>query len=194
MISGFLLDPDFWFLMWLLMHSASLVSLTEKFGFQLSVSVSEVWPEICFELAHLILKDPIWISIKMCTYLSCTFLSFSVWEKKSTFLHIQASHSPGGCFLLMHYGQKWPRHCLLSCRDNAEVSSQFLWCGSSYSICTTVWLGSRSVHGPTVTRALDKLENLPFLIIWQGWWVFGGGEGASLHLCMVSPSTCTLCN
>lgn len=52
----------------------------------------------------------------------------------------------------------------------------------------------QSVHGPTVTRALDKLENLPFLIIWQGWRVSGGGVGASLHLCMVSPSTCTLCN
>lgn len=74
------------------------------------------------------------------------------------------------------------------------VSSQFLWCGSLYSICATVWLQSKRAHGPTVTRVLGKLENLPFLIIWQGWWVFDGGVGASLHLCMVSPSTCTLCN
>lgn len=93
-------------------------------------------------------------------------------------------HRVGGCFPLRCYGQKWPRNWPLSCRLAAEVSSQFLWCGSSYSICTTVWLRSRSAHGLTVTRALDKLENLPFLIIWQGWWVFGGWGGGftpSLH-------------
>lgn len=182
-----------------------LTGKKRKFGFQFFsiLFFPEVWPENVWlqssELAqNLILKDLIhglnWICIKTCTYLSCTSLSFSVWDNKGIFLHMQASHSPGGCFPLRYYGRKWPRRLLLSCRGKAGVSSQFLWCGSSYSICTTVWLQSRSVHGPTVTRALDKLQNPPFLIIWQGCWVFGGGVGASLHLCMVSPSTCTLYN
>lgn len=86
-------------------------------------------------------------------------------------------------FTLRYYGQSRVRRG--APRASAKVSSHFLWRGSSYSICATVWLGSRSAHGPTVARALDKLEKPPFLIIWQGflgvWWKGRGASAPSLH-------------
>lgn len=55
-------------------------------------------------------------------------------------------------------------------------------------------LQSSSVHGWTHSDgALDKLQNLPVLIIWQGCWLFEGEVGAPLHPRVLSPSTCTLC-
>lgn len=55
-------------------------------------------------------------------------------------------------------------------------------------------LQSSSVHGWTRSDgALDKLQNLPALIIWQGCWLFEGEVGAPLHPRVLSPSTCTLC-
>lgn len=123
-----------------------------KWGFFSCKSVTRKWLQ-SFVLSQTLVHSELthvldWISIKMCKYLSCTSLSFSVWENKSTFLHtvkVAAFHYGGLEGIDQDVGSRaawWMQKAAVSSSAVGALTVSALQSGSGAEMCMDrLWRG-----------------------------------------------------